>query len=186
MKKRLKRSRGGFTLIELMVVISIIGLMSSIVMAALNSARVKSDNTSRNQVAEEYRKALGLVYDANGGVYPNTGNTTFYCLGDYGTLGSYTDTLVCGNNLGASENAIVSNAVKAYLPSLPIGKTFKASGGNTIAGPLMGCVSSSCKSVYIRWFLEGAGQTCIRAATAVTLAGAGGGAGATRCDLTLN
>ncbi len=60
----------GFTLIELMVVISIIGLMSSIVLSALNDARAKARDAQRIQSLKEIQKALILYYDANG-QYPD-------------------------------------------------------------------------------------------------------------------
>ena len=59
----------GFTLIELMVVIAIIGLLASVVIASLNSARVKARDTRRISDLEQIRNALELYYNTNGN-YP--------------------------------------------------------------------------------------------------------------------
>jgi prepilin-type N-terminal cleavage/methylation domain-containing protein len=71
MKKSYKR---GFTLIELLVVIAIIGILSSIVLASLNSARQKGRDARRISDIKQLQLALELSYDANGS-YP-TGLTT--------------------------------------------------------------------------------------------------------------
>ena len=66
MKRNAKR---GFTLIELLVVIAIIGILSSVVLASLNSARQKSRDARRLSDVKQIQLALELYYDANAG-YP--------------------------------------------------------------------------------------------------------------------
>lgn len=56
----------GFTLIELLVVIAIIGLLSSIILASLNSARVKGRDARRVADLRQLQTALGFYYDKFG------------------------------------------------------------------------------------------------------------------------
>jgi len=62
MKNNKKR---GFTLIELLVVIAIIGILSSVVLASLNSARLKARDARRVADLKQIQIALELYYDAN-------------------------------------------------------------------------------------------------------------------------
>ena len=57
--------RTGFTLVELLVVISIVSLLSSVVLASLNSARSKSRDARRVADLKQLQLALELYYDAN-------------------------------------------------------------------------------------------------------------------------
>ena len=64
--KNLKR---GFTLIELLVVIAIIGILSSVVLASLNTARGKGANAAIKSNLNNIRAQAELVYDTAGGSY---------------------------------------------------------------------------------------------------------------------
>ncbi len=55
----------GFTLIELLVVIAIIGILSSVVLASLNSARNKGANTAIKNNLANIRAQAELLYDDN-------------------------------------------------------------------------------------------------------------------------
>ncbi len=61
----------GFTLIELLVVIAIIGILSSVVLASLNSARSKGRDARRVSDLKQLQLALELYYDANSQEYPD-------------------------------------------------------------------------------------------------------------------
>jgi len=59
-------ARRGFTLIELLVVIAIIGLLSSIVLASLNSARMKGSDAAIKSQVLEMRSLMELQYSDTG------------------------------------------------------------------------------------------------------------------------
>lgn len=69
----LKRKTRGFTLIELLVVIAIIGILSSVVLASLNTARTKARDAQRMQTVKSLKTAIEL-YATTNGVYPQYGS----------------------------------------------------------------------------------------------------------------
>ncbi len=107
----------GFTLIELLVVIAIVGLLSSVVLASLNSARGKARDAKRVADMRQVQTALEFYYDANNSTYPSTDNDgcggwdvgnqsfPFMTAGGVSTLGSFmskppTDPIATGNCSG--------------------------------------------------------------------------------------
>ena len=60
-----KKAKAGFTLIELLVVIAIIGILASVVLASLNSARLKSRDARRVADIKQIQLALELYFDEN-------------------------------------------------------------------------------------------------------------------------
>ena len=88
------KSQKGFTLIELLVVIAIIGLLSSVVLASLNSARAKAKDAAVKQSFNQIEKAAQMDYNDFGnyasdvgtggnprfvGTYLNKYDATYYC-----------------------------------------------------------------------------------------------------------
>ncbi len=61
----LHKNQRGFTLIELLVVIAIIGILSSVVLASLNTARAKARDAKRFSDLRQIKIALELYYDSN-------------------------------------------------------------------------------------------------------------------------
>jgi prepilin-type N-terminal cleavage/methylation domain-containing protein len=75
----IKKQRG-FTLIELLVVIAIIGILSSVVLASLNSARSKARDAQRIAGVKEIQKALEMYYNEKGYYPGGTGSVAYYFI----------------------------------------------------------------------------------------------------------
>ncbi|MFT5360185.1 MAG: prepilin-type N-terminal cleavage/methylation domain-containing protein [Candidatus Paceibacteria bacterium] len=59
------KNKKGFTLIELLVVIAIIGILSSVVLASLNSARGKGEVANTKSQLAQMRVQAEIFYDDN-------------------------------------------------------------------------------------------------------------------------
>ncbi len=64
--KYINSGRSGFTLIELLVVIAIITILSTLVLASLNKARLKARDVKRLSDMRQVMNALEFYYDENG------------------------------------------------------------------------------------------------------------------------
>ncbi len=101
----LKRQKG-FSLIELMVVIGIIGLLASIMVASLASARKTSRDTKRKADLTQLKTALENYYTANYG-YPSTSSQW------WGTSANG------GGHTTSGVNAYIPGLTPTYLSTLP-------------------------------------------------------------------
>lgn len=103
------QTQKGFTLVELLVVISIIGLLSTLAVVSLGSARSKARDARRVSDVKQIQTALEL-YFADQGVYPIE-NPTAITLGVSGTTDALTDT--------GFENAAAPTGTSTYMGIVP-------------------------------------------------------------------
>lgn len=68
--------QSGFTLIEILVVVAIIGIIASVVMVSLSTARSKGRDARRKADLVQLQKALELYENTNSN-YPDTGGAWF-------------------------------------------------------------------------------------------------------------
>lgn len=118
----------GFTLIELLVVIAIIGILSSVVLASLNSARNRGANATIKSNLANFRAQAELIQDnrlnsgsigyagaglaANSNCPTTAGDTTIFNVsGNPGTF----------NFIDSARSAAGGNASAAKCVSLPTG-----------------------------------------------------------------
>ena len=64
-----KTGQKGFTLVELLVVIAVIGILAGIVLVALGDARLRARNAQRMADIRAIQMAMEMFYDANDWVY---------------------------------------------------------------------------------------------------------------------
>lgn len=111
------RKNKGFTLIELLVVIAVIGILASVVMASLNSARVKARDAKRKADMKQIQTALELYYDQFGRY------TVYEDLCSDTSIGSNNGACSGGMVLGTgwAANSDLGEIVTAgFMPSLPL------------------------------------------------------------------
>ncbi len=156
----MKKTSRGFTLIELLVVIAIIGILSSVVLASLNSARKKGRDARRIADLKQLQLALELYYDSNQ-TYPAT------------AAGG-----VAGGTLGLS--ALVTGQFISQVPLDPTNAATYVYSYASADGIGAGCTATPCASYVIKANVEG-GPSAVPVGD-VDGAWAGLTGGATACD----
>jgi prepilin-type N-terminal cleavage/methylation domain-containing protein len=142
----------GFTLIELLVVIAIIGILSSVVLASLNTARNKGTDAAIKGNLSSARAEAEIFYDTNSsydGVCATTGNNV---IGDSvnaadvafdGTAPTYADATGASTTGGACHD---SSAGWAAMVPLKAGNYF--------------CVDSTGKAAVVTTAMGTTGVAC--------------------------
>lgn len=101
-------AQNGFTLIELMVVLSIISFVASVMLVSVNGARAKARDARRRSDIKQIATALD-IYQDDFGTFPSTGGIW------KGMCVAYND----GTLEASGDNGWVPGLAPTYIPILP-------------------------------------------------------------------
>jgi len=129
----------GFTLIELLVVIAIIGLLSSIVLASLDTARAKGADAAVKGDLDSMRAQGELWYDSNSQTYAGlcADATTAGVQGGLKAAGTQTGATFQANAVGAAGKVTCNSQATGWAAEAPLKTTTSA----------FWCIDSTGKSV---------------------------------------
>lgn len=108
--ERFGKHSGGFTLLEMLIVIVIIGILAVIIVPGLSSGPQRARDAQRKSHIRSVKNALETYYNdqVTGGFYPNVSG------------GAVTNSYTAFSD---ATNGLASKLVTAYLPSMPVDPT---------------------------------------------------------------
>ncbi|HEY9480672.1 MAG TPA: type II secretion system protein [Candidatus Paceibacterota bacterium] len=114
----------GFTLIELLVVIAIIGILSSVVLASLNTARAKGGDAAIKSQLAAIRPQAEIIYDNLG----NYGVSASACSTSNSLFATSTVSNMIASLQNASGNSATCNTAGSPATSWAVSIPLKTSG----------------------------------------------------------
>lgn len=129
------KSTSGFTIIEILVTVVVIGIITSITFISYNGAQRQSQNTNRAAQLQAWQNVFEK-YKASKGELPlsTSADGTGYCLGSGFPIGfdgvaRCRDYLYNGStSLRQSDNAALMAALQTVTPNLPTGDNIPSTG----------------------------------------------------------
>lgn len=160
------RGHNGFTIVELLIVIVVIGILAAITIVAFNGVQQRANNAAKFQAAANYEKSIQLYATQNGSFPPMGGGSV--CLGQgYTIRGSDTVGTCGGSDYTTEEDVTFNTALKTVLSRIPDAnnKVVRKADGTTFVGVTLtnwdGFRVNGQPNPYILQFvLEGQNQDC--------------------------
>jgi len=149
----MRKTKSGFTIVELLIVIVVIGILAAITIVAYNGIQARAKNTSTISAASQAIKLI-RTYDALSGTFPTTssGCLTNTCTDYSGTATSPQTNLI--NNLKTVGNPPTSTPTAGngtyygiWYNTRPDGATFDGNGATK-------------RVVLLQYWLTGLAQDC--------------------------
>ncbi len=180
------KRQGGFTIVELLIVIVVIAILAAITITVYGNMQQRARNTQRIQAAKEWQKVITAYTSANSG-YPVDVSTPSYhvCLGDqYPTdldanpdVDCYASTNT--KHPSAAFNAPLLSTLVSSLPRFPDDKMVTGTGLGTVMGlsfrsgdtldPTPGANKTSYPMMH--YWLYGTSQDCVLRPVAIAVSG---------------
>lgn len=149
----------GFTIVELLIVIVVIGILAAITIVAYNGIQIRSENTKTTDAVKQFVKAYHM-YALDNGDYPAFSG----CLGEgYPAPNNWclsqSGTAVCWGT-GAASSLAINTALKSYMNGkVPSPSMQQATCSTTTYVGAYGAYVVASKTVVIYMILRG-DQTC--------------------------
>lgn len=155
----------GFTIIELLIVIVVIGILAAITITAYRGIQQRASNTQTIQAVSQYYRAL-QSYAVLNNSYPDFGGSS--CLGiGYADRDGDGQADCGGTDYPALENPDFNNKMLEIIGSLPIvnKNTISVDGGVSYTGAIIVrwsdfMVNGVSSPYYLMYVLSGANQDC--------------------------
>lgn len=130
MKRRWNVKTWGFTIVELLIVVTVISILAAITVVTYSGAQSRARNTQTITSTSDYSRAIHAYYNMNG-KYPYSPANTIACLGPVGVkCGNLTDTTTtCGFGQATYQAAFANDiATTGSAPTNPSDQTVTCSG----------------------------------------------------------
>lgn len=170
MISRFSKFSNGFTIVELLIVIVVIGILASISIVAFNGIQLRANNSSRISLANQMKKVFDItkVDTSTAEIKASLQYDTWYraCLGTgYPDVNSdgVRDCAAYNGSPFVSEtagfNAILTKTAK--VPSMALFPRVAATNGDVYYGPYISSITvDGIDGLSLEYFLEGQGQSC--------------------------